>query len=271
MTILITGATGLVGSRLLPRLIEAGYDCKALIRKGKEAPEGASVVFGELLDKESLLLATRNIDTVIHLAAVLRTQNPEEIWKANLEGTRNLLDAVRENSPQARFIIASTGLVYNLDSVAPALESDDVDPQRDYPASKVASEKLLRDSGLNWSILRFGFVYGENDGHISQLPHIANLLGLHPANRLSMIHHRDIAKLFKMGLEGKLDNMIINAVDDAPMSIYELISIAGEHMAPSSTALEHPWSGVMDGSLSRSLGFKPDVATTWQAFQAGVI
>lgn len=77
--------------------------------------------------------------------------------------------------------MASTGLVYNDDGIRPAQEGDEVTPQRDYPASKVAAEKLLRESDLNWSILRFGFVYGEGDGHIGQIPHIAQFLKAHPA------------------------------------------------------------------------------------------
>ncbi|WP_271528087.1 hypothetical protein [Bradyrhizobium sp. CCBAU 25338] len=81
----------------------------------------------------------------------------------------------------------------------------------------------MRESGLNWSILRFGFVYGDGDGHIGQIPHIAQILKLHPANRLSMIHHRDIATFVKMGLNGKLDGRVVNTVDDEPMTIFELI------------------------------------------------
>jgi len=50
--------------------------------------------------------------------------------------------------------------------------------------------------------VRLGFVYGDADGHFGQIPHIAQIMRLHPANRLSMIHHRDIAKFIKMGLNG---------------------------------------------------------------------
>ncbi|ENE4777174.1 MULTISPECIES: NAD-dependent epimerase/dehydratase family protein [Enterobacterales] len=265
MTILVTGATGPVGTRLLPRLIAAGLKCRVLVRSGKLLPAGVTAVEGDILDPASLRDAVKGVDTVIHLAAVLRTPEAQQIWQVNLEGSRNLINAVKEHAGGAQFIMASTGLVYSMGGQAPSRETDPVSPERDYPASKAAAEKLLQESGLNWSVLRFGFVYGDNDGHIGQIPHIAGLLKLHPANRLSMIHHRDIATFIKMGLNGALDGKIVNAVDDAPMSIFELSEMAGSPMKQVSAPLDNPWGGVMDGSLAQSLGFRPEVATTWQA------
>ncbi len=265
MTILVTGGTGLLGARLLPRLVDAGIDCSALVHAGKSVPSGVTAVEGDILDPASLVEAVTGVEAIIHLAAVLRTPEPEQIWKVNFEGTRNLIAAAREHAANARFIMASTGLVYNGDSPKASLETDPVAPERDYPASKVAAENALRESGLNWSILRFGFVYGDADGHIGQIPHIAQLLKLHPANRLSMIHHRDIATVVKMGLDGVLDGHVVNTVDDAPMTIFDLSVLAGKPMEPSAAPLAHPWYGVLDGSLAQSLGFRPEVATTWQA------
>ena len=271
MTILVTGGTGLVGSRLLPRLAAAGIDCRALVRPGKTVPSGVTAVEGDILDPVSLVEAVQGVEAIVHLAAVLRTPDPEQIWNVNLHGTRNLIAAAKEHAVSARFIMASTGLVYNEDSPRPSLETDPVAPARDYPASKVAAETALRQSGLNWTILRFGFVYGDADGHIGQIPHIAQLLRLHPANRLSMIHHRDIATFVKMGLGGVLDGRVVNTVDDAPMTIFDLSVLAGKPIEPSAAPLTHPWSGVLDGSLALSLGFRPEVATTWQAAREGTL
>lgn len=265
MSVLVTGGTDLVGARLLPRLIEAGLDCRALVRGGKAVPSGVTAVDGDILDPSSLGSAVNEVDAVLHLAAVLRSTDAEQIWAVNVEGTRNLIEATKDRAPGARFIMASTGLVYSKDSLRPSLENDDVAPERDYPASKVAAEKLLRDSGLNWSILRFGYVYGEGDGHLRRIPHIAQLLKLHPANRLSMIHHRDIASFVTMAFSGTLDGKIVNTVDDAPMTVFDLCNMIGAPMEPSAAPLTNPWSGVLDGALAQSLGFKPEVATTWQA------
>jgi len=260
-----------VGSRLLPRLVEAGVECRALVRPGKKLPAGVIPIKGDILDPASLAEAVEGVDAIIHLAAVLRTPEAEQIWAVNCEGTRNLIKAARAYAPHARFIMASTGLVYNLDSPRPAREDDAVDPQRDYPASKAAAESLLRDSGLNWSILRFGFVYGDKDQHLESIPTLAKMFKWHPANKLSMIHHRDIAELVKLGLTGVLDGRVVNAVDEAPMSIYEIAELIGAPVTPSSEPLEHPWWGQLDGSLARELGFRSMVATTWQAAREGML
>lgn len=239
--------------------------CRALVRRGRTAPPGVSAVEGDILDRDSLIAAVKGVTAVVHLAAVLRSPDPELIWQVNLEGARHLIDVTRTVAPDARFILASTGLVYDPASPRPALESDTVAPTRDYPASKFAAERLLQESGLNGSILRFGFVYGDGDGHIGHIPQIAKLLNLHPANRLSMLHHRDLATFVGLALEGLFDGRIVNAVDEAPMTILELSTLAGQPMEPSETPLSNPWSGVLDGSVARRLGFRPQVATTWQA------
>lgn len=161
--------------------------------------------------------------------------------------------------------MASTGLVYNVDSEHPALESDPVEPKMDYPASKFAAEKELQESGLNWSIQRFGFVYGDKDGHIDMIPKLAGMFKWHPANRLSMIHHRDIYTSMELALTGALDGRIVNIVDEAPMTIHELCKIAGDPLSASSAPLQNPWYGVIDGGLARTLGFQPKVRTTYQA------
>src|SRR5690242_10281305 len=147
MAVLVTGATGLVGSRLLPRLVAAGVECRALVRGRSELPAGVTGVEGDLFDRSILGQAVEGISDVIHLAAVFRTPDTDLIWKSNLEGTRNLITAVKERAPAARFILASTSNVYDADSAHPGREDDAVHPRHAYPASKVAAEDALRQSG----------------------------------------------------------------------------------------------------------------------------
>lgn len=267
MSILVTGATGLVGSRLLPRLVGAGLDCRALIRGEKQAPAGVRLVAGDLLDSESLAAALEGVTSIVHLAAVFRTPDAGLIWKSNLDGTRNLIAAANTYAPGARFILASSSHVYNADTLWPGREEDDADPKLDYPASKLAAEKELRGSGLTWSILRFGFVYGDGDGHLEALPGLAARAKLHPAQRLSLVHHRDIAAAVMLALGGAMDGRVVNITDEAPGSIYELARLVGEEPAPSAEPLSNPWHLQMDGALARRLGFRPSVRTVHQAVQ----
>ena len=126
--VLITGASGLVGSRLLPRLATFGFDCRALVRGDLDLPLGTTAVRGDLGEPGSLQAAVEGVDAVVHLAALFRTDDQDAIWRANLDGTRNLIDAVRTHSPRARFVMASTGNVYNTNAARPALETDTCSP-----------------------------------------------------------------------------------------------------------------------------------------------
>jgi len=265
MTVLLTGVTGLIGARLLPRLVAAGIDCRALVRSGKAVPDGVTQVAGDLFDPSTLTRAMEGVSDIIHLAAVFRSQDTDLIWKSNVEGTRNLIAAAKAHAPQARFVLASTSNVYDAGGTHPGREDDPVDPDHAYPASKVVAEKELRESGLDWAILRLPFVYGDGDGHLEALPGHAVAGKWHPAKKISTIHHRDIATAVQLALRGTFDGRIVNISDDAPTSIYELAALVGATLAPSSAPLENPWHLHVDGSLARSLGFRPAIKTVYQA------
>jgi UDP-glucose 4-epimerase len=241
------------------------------MREGKDAPAGARMLAGDLLDPASLGTAMAGVAVIIHLAATFRTSDRDLIWKTNLEGTRNLIAAASTYAPGARFIMASTSLVYDMNSPRPGREEDPADPKLDYPASKLAAEKELRGSGLNWSIQRFGFVYGDGDGHLESLPRLAVKAGLHPAQRMSLVHHRDIATAMGIALTGAMDGHVVNIADEAPTSIFELAELVGEAMEPSSEPLANPWYLQMDSTLARRLGFQPTVRTVYQAMQEGLM
>jgi UDP-glucose 4-epimerase len=269
MMILITGATGLVGARLTPRLLSSGHDCRLLLRPGRTCPDGAEASWGDILDPSSLVEAVRGVDAVVHLAATFRTRDTDLIWKSNLEGTQNLIAAVKAHAPEARFILSSTSHVYDPGNPHPGQEDDPVDPSHEYPASKVAAEKALRESGLTWSIVRFPFVYGDGDGHLEKLhEHVGNW---HPAQRISTIHHQDIATAIKLALEGKFDGRVVNVADDAPLSIFELVGLSGKKLDSNGDALANPWHLHVDSTLARSLGFSPAVKSVYQAKQEGLI
>lgn len=271
MAILVTGGTGLVGSRLLRRFIDAGIECRALVRSGKEVPADVEPVEGDLFDGESVKRAVEGVSAVIHLAAVFRTQNEGEIWRANLEGTRALIAAAQKHAPQTRFVMASTSLVYDEDAAHPGKEDDVVHPKLAYPASKIAAENELRASGLNWSILRLPFVYGDGDEHLAAVPRIIAMMRWHPAQTLSLAHQRDVARAFELALTGAMDGRVVNIVDDAPTTLYEMAKVIGVEIESSAEPLSNPWMGRVDGLLSRRLGFRPLVATLQQAAYEGIL
>ena len=89
-----------------------------------------TAVEGDLFDPASLEEAVEGLSAIIHLAAVFRTPDSDLIRKSNLEGTRNLIAAAKAHAPEARFIMASTGNVDNIDSPRPGRGDDATDPSR---------------------------------------------------------------------------------------------------------------------------------------------
>jgi nucleoside-diphosphate-sugar epimerase len=270
-SILLTGATGLVGSRLLPRLLDAGHDCRALLRGDAELLPGATAVRGDLADPGTLAPAVEGVEAVVHLAALFRTEDEDAIWRANRDGTRNLIAAVQAHAPGARLIMASTGNVYNNDQPRPGRESDECAPTAAYPASKIAAERLLRDSGLTWAILRLPFVYGDGDGHLAMMPAMAPRFGLHPAHTYSVAHHRDIMTAVDLALSGTTDGRTVNIADDAPVTVLQMTELAGAPIDGSAEPLTNPWAGRMDTTLAHQLGFRPTVPTIHAAARDGIL
>jgi nucleoside-diphosphate-sugar epimerase len=271
MTVLLTGVTGMVGERLLPRLVDAGWPCRVLVRPGKTPPAHGEAVEGDILSPTTLKAAVDGVTDIVHLAAVFRTQDTDLIWRSNLEGTCNLLAAAKQYAPTARFIMSSTSNVYNATGEHPGREDDPTDPEQAYPASKLAAERELRASGLNWTILRFPFVYGEKDGHLEALPDHAPSGQWHPAKRISTIHHRDIFTATELALSGAMDRQTVNITDEAPTTVYELAQLVGKPLQPTAEPLTNPWHLHVDGSLARSLGFRPTIRSVYHASEEGLL
>jgi dihydroflavonol-4-reductase len=111
--ILVTGASGQLGRRLVPRLIKAGYDVRAHYRSTEKAakycPAGADAIIGDLLEPGWLSAATAGCRAVIHGAAKvsLRRGNFEELYRINVEGTKSVIAACRENGVQRLLNVSS--------------------------------------------------------------------------------------------------------------------------------------------------------------------
>lgn len=103
MPTLVTGASGFVGSAVLRHLIEAGHEVRALVRPGSDRRNladlaGVTVVEGDLTDAASLRTAVRGCEYLFHVAADYRLwiPEPEVIYRINVQGTRDLIEAATE-------------------------------------------------------------------------------------------------------------------------------------------------------------------------------
>jgi nucleoside-diphosphate-sugar epimerase len=280
ITTLVTGATGRVGSRFVPRLMEQGVPVRALARDAERAAEldesGAEVVVGDLHDDDARERAVAGVDAVIHLAAAFRGVDDDEAKAVNqtaaIELGRSAITAgVR------RFVFASTNLVYGTGRGRPAREDDPANPPHTYPATKSAAEDALlelhRDQGLGVRIVRLAFVYGEDDPHLRESLRWARDWPAH--KRLHLLHHADVAQSLIGALRADgIDGAIFNAADDAPVTAFELLQLNSEP-APEGFAdrvLEDPWEGIVDTtSIRHELGFRPIYPSVYTARDAGAL
>jgi nucleoside-diphosphate-sugar epimerase len=271
MKVLVTGATGKVGSRFVPRLIAKGYDVTVLVRDAAKALPGAKVVVGDLYDPNTLPAAVAGMDAVIHLAALFRTFTDNEgIVKTNHTGTVALAQAAIAAGVK-RFVFVSTGNVYSSGYGHPAKEDDivDINDPRAYSSSKIAAEQKLLKLDLDVRVLRLGFVYGDKDPHIEEIMPILKNWKRHPGSRMHMVHHLDVAQgLFLLLQQDNLNGEIFNIVDDAPITLYELadsVGKAAEIFDGNAGPLADPFEGIMDVSKLRKIGFRPLVPSYYVA------
>ncbi|RKH19807.1 NAD-dependent epimerase/dehydratase family protein [Corallococcus praedator] len=274
MKILVTGATGKVGSRLTRRLAERGHQVRALVRDPKRAAAlneaRVELVQGDLLDVASLAATVRGVDAVVHCAAFFRGATPEQAHAVNDLGTQHLASAARAASVK-RFIFTSTGLVYGSNGGRLAREDDPCAPTAAYPVSKLAAERfLLALEGLDVRVLRLPFVYGDGDPHIEEV--IPVMRSFPPAQRLSIGHHADVAQAVARLLDAPSPaHRIYNVVDDEAPELATLFASVGAPPPDGSNAeFARNFDTLLDGRRIREdLGFKPMFPRLADALAAG--
>jgi len=280
MKILVTGATGKVGSRFVSRILAKGYDVRILVRDAAKASTltglGAKVVRGDLNDVDTLTPAVKDIDAVIHIAAFFRSFTDNEgIIKTNHAGTVALASASIAAGVK-RFIFTSTGNVYRTDNQRPSKEDDllNVNDPRAYSSSKIAAENELislhKSGGFDVRVLRLGFVYGDRDPHLEEIVPMLKRMKFHSGSRMHMVHHLDVAQALTILLHTDgLNGEIFNVADDAPISMLEIANFSGrvaDAFEPAEGPLTNPFQGIMDISKLRSRTcFRPLVPSYYVA------
>lgn len=158
MDILITGGTGRIGLHLIKVLKKEKI--RVLVRPDderiKELPKNIEIVYGDLLDKNSLEKAVSGIDIIYHLAAIVDYLAPKNLmYKVNVEGTKNLLEATKNVK---KFIYLSSTAVYGKNLFGIADENTSCRPDNYYGFTKLEAEKLvLKNNGI---VIRSADVYG---------------------------------------------------------------------------------------------------------------
>jgi len=174
--ILVTGATGHIGRHLVRALLARGLPVRVLIGEQRtrrrrrrdtypwdDCETQPEVFFASLLDDEALFRVVTGVHTIIHLESAQWWGRPRELERMEIVGTRNLLDVAR--SARVGRVIALSHLGAAVSSAFTALRI------------KGQQEELIRNSGLSYTIIRSGVVFGPEDAFIN---HIAMMLAVNP-------------------------------------------------------------------------------------------
>ena len=206
MRILLTGASGFLGSHIAEQLDQQGAEVRALVRPTSdvrllEGLERVALVNGTMSDKASLLAATEGVDGIIHAAGLVKARDPADFYETNEQGTANLLDAAKQNASDIeRFVLVSSLAVMGPSRDGrPVQPGASPSPVTHYGRSKLAAERAARAEAqaLPITIIRPPMIYGPRDREI--LPFFKSVqLGVlpltgSPSSKLSAIYVADCA------------------------------------------------------------------------------
>lgn len=199
--VLLTGASGFVGSAVLRALRGRGYAITALANRRSIEPEHPEVrqVAGGLFDARALDDAAGGCDAAIHLVGIIaeRPKRGVTFERIHVEGTRNVLEACRKAG--VRRYVQMSALGTRPDAVS------------EYHRTKWRAEELVRSSGLTWTIIRPSLIHGPGGEFMTMEAHWARgqaspwlfmpyfgrgVFGLGGAGRLQPVHVDDVARAF---------------------------------------------------------------------------
>jgi nucleoside-diphosphate-sugar epimerase len=167
--VLITGASGFIGSRLRDALLASGSDVVAIRRPGSPPSKAGRSVQADYANVAELerVIAAEKPDYVLHVAGVTKGTSYEDFRLGNVMPTRNLLGALHRQHPDTkRFVLVSSLASYGPSATsAPHREADPRRPIEYYGRSKLEAEEVVEEEsgGIPWTILRPSGVYGPGD------------------------------------------------------------------------------------------------------------
>ena len=196
MTVLVTGGTGFVGTRVVHALRAHGLEVRALVRRPESARSlrtlGVELVPGDVTDAASLRSAIAGCDAVVHLVAILKGA-PDDFERVMTRGTESLVAAAKEAGVERFVLMSALGTDERTKEIVP------------YYAAKWAMEREVAGSGLAFTTFRPSFVFGKGGAlptfmrQVRYAP-VVTVIG-NGRQRIQPIWVDDVAEYFARALE----------------------------------------------------------------------
>lgn len=171
--VLLTGAFGIVGMEVLEWLIKRNYDIRIFDietstnkEKSEKYKDRAEIMWGDIRNKKKVDEAVRDIDVIIHLAAIippLADKKPDLASEVNVGGVKNIIDAIHQlpNRIKPKLIYTSSVSIYGDRRTNPYIKKEDPpnpNPEDYYAQQKLEAERLIQQTPLDWTIFRLTYI-----------------------------------------------------------------------------------------------------------------
>ncbi|PID67486.1 MAG: NAD-binding protein [Flavobacteriia bacterium] len=182
--ILVTGASGTVGRSVIKQLSKnnSKYEVIATDLATKQSRKilkryktNCRVVFGSITDQFFVDELVKDVDVILHLAAVIPPLADEKhalAYAVNVTGTAHILHAMKQSDKEPFLVYASSVSVYGDRVENPMIKVSDPiqpSPKDNYAVTKIKAEELIQQSGVRWSVFRLSAIMGTNNHKLSHL------------------------------------------------------------------------------------------------------
>jgi nucleoside-diphosphate-sugar epimerase len=279
MRIFVTGASGWIGSAVVPELLSAGHEVVGLARSDASAQRlevaGATVQRGDLDDPEALARVAADSDGVIHLAFQHEVAFGGNFAAAGAADRRAVEAMGAALADSDRPFVLASGMI-GLAAGRVATENDGLvaSPEiRVNPAGRRAATALLtlslRGIGVRSSVLRFApTVHGDGDnGFVATLVGVARQRGMagyvgDGANRWPAVHVSDAARLARLAVEAAPAGSVLHAAADEGVAFREIAAAMGRHLDVPTTSVAPEDAAAHFGHLGHFVALDSPVTAT---------
>jgi nucleoside-diphosphate-sugar epimerase len=225
MKVLVTGASGFLGSHVAEQLKARGDEVRCLVRKSSATKHlkdlGVDLVYGAVDDADTLPDALRGVDAVVHCAGVIKAKSQADFDRVNEAGTRAMLEATLAVAPKVqRFVHVSTAGVMGPGTPERVHTRDaDPNPTTQYSKSKLRGEQVAKEFAkkLPITIIRPPAIYGPRDGEMLALFKMVSYglaIRLGDYKSMSMVFGPDAARACVRAIERDVPSGAVYFVTD---------------------------------------------------------